>query len=68
MTTLTMAGSGMTVLLSTNRTPIPSPYAYPLGLLTTVWVTAIIVLSNVVIFILVTRLAIEPEPYASPSP
>ena len=36
------------------------------GLLTTVWVTAIIVLSNVVIFILVSRLAIEPLPHASP--
>ena len=61
MTALTMAGSGMTVLLSTNRTPIPNPYAYPLGLLTTVWVTAIIVLSNVVIFILVPHLAINSE-------
>ena len=66
MTTLTMAGSGLPVLRSTNRTPIPSPHAYPSGLLTTVWVTAIIVLSNVVIFILVSRLAIEPESYASP--
>ena len=41
------------------------------GLLTTVWVTAIIVLSNVVIFILVSRLAIEPSnpmPHPNPHP